>query len=101
MITDCFGVRQWDFSDTETVFVQGVFALLKVLIPIAISVYTWKVSQTGRAHHRTSLLGLEKREGLDESEIVRRGDGVSVPGTHDHLHNSRVTGGGGNVNRSG
>ena len=59
MITDCFGVRQWDLSDAETIFVQGVFALLKILIPVAIWVYTWKVCRTERAHLRTSMLGLE------------------------------------------
>ena len=60
MITDCFGVRQWDLSGTETLFVQGVFALVKLLVPVALSVHTWKVHQSGRAHHRRSLLGLEK-----------------------------------------
>jgi len=62
MITDCFGAgqaRQWDISGTETLFVQGVFALVKMLIPVAISVYTWKVCRTERAHLRTSMLGLE------------------------------------------
>ena len=60
MITDCFGFGQWDISDTETIFVRGVFALLHLLIPVAISVFTWKVSETDRAHHRRSLLGLEE-----------------------------------------
>ncbi len=60
MITDCFGARQWDLADTETIFVQGVFALLKILILVATWVYTWKVCQTDPAHHRTSLLGLEE-----------------------------------------
>jgi hypothetical protein len=63
MITDCFGAKQWDLSDTETIFVQGVFALVKILILVAISVYTWKVCQTDRAHHRTSMLGLEEAQG--------------------------------------
>lgn len=60
MITDCTGMRQWDLSDTETIFVQGVFALLKFLIAVAICVYIWRVSQTERAHQRTSVLGLEE-----------------------------------------
>lgn len=60
MITDCFGARQWDLAGAETLFVQGVFALLKILIPVAISVYTWKVWRTERAHHRTTVLGLEE-----------------------------------------
>jgi len=59
MITDCGGFRQWDLSDTEAIFVQGVFALVKILIPIAISVYTWKVCQRGRTHQRNTILGLE------------------------------------------
>ena len=61
MITeDCFGSGQWDLSGTEELFVQGVFLLVKILIPIAISVYTWKVCQTDRDHRRTSLLGLDE-----------------------------------------
>jgi len=61
MITDCFGIQQWDLSDTETIFVQGVFALFKILIPVAIWVYTWTVCRTERAHLRTSMLGLEEK----------------------------------------
>jgi len=61
MITDCFGIQQWDLSDTETIFVQGVFALFKILIPVAIWVYTWTVCRTERAHRRTSMLGLEEK----------------------------------------
>lgn len=68
MITDCFGARQWDLSDAEMIFVQGVFALLKILIPVALSVYTWKVRQTDRAHHRTSLLGLEETTSQQEQD---------------------------------
>jgi hypothetical protein len=60
MIAECTGLQQWDISDTETIFVLGVFALLKILIPIAIFVYTWKVCRTERAHHRASLLGLKE-----------------------------------------
>jgi hypothetical protein len=66
MITDCFGARQWDLSDTEAIFTQGVFVLVKILIPVAIWVYTWKVCRSDRAHHRTSLLGLEETQGLTE-----------------------------------
>jgi len=61
MITEgCFGSSQWDLSGTEEFFVQGVFLLMKILIPIAICVYTWKVCKTDRDHHRTSLLGLDE-----------------------------------------
>ena len=60
MITECGGMSYWDLSETETVFVRNVLVLLKILIPIAISVYTWKVRQTDPAHHRTSALGLEE-----------------------------------------
>ena len=65
MITDCFGAQQWDLSYTETIFVQGVFLLVKILIPIAICVYTRNVCRTDQAHYRTSVLGLE--ETRDES----------------------------------
>ena len=67
MITDCFGARQWDLALTEAIFVQGVFALVKILIPVAISVYTLKVCQTGRAHQRTSLLGLKETTSHQET----------------------------------
>lgn len=59
MISDCVGGRRLDLSNTEMIFVQGVFALLKMLLAVAIWVYTWKVCQTDRDHQRTSVLGLE------------------------------------------
>ena len=72
MITDCLGFRQWDMSGTETLFVQGVYLLTKtILIPVAIFVFTLKVSQTGRAHERTSLLRLDetsRQKNLNEHE---------------------------------
>jgi hypothetical protein len=67
MITDCFGVQRWDLSDTETIFVQGVFALLKVLIPVALSALTWSVCRTEPDHQRTSVLGLEETASRQES----------------------------------
>ena len=71
MISDCFGTQQWDLSDTETIFVKGVFALLKILIPIAIWVYTWKVCQSGRAHQRATILGLENTSQPEESDVLK------------------------------
>jgi len=59
MITDCVGAQQWDLSNTETIFVHGVFALLKILTPVVIAVYTWKVCHPDRDHQRDSQLGLE------------------------------------------
>jgi hypothetical protein len=66
MITDCFGAQQWDLAGTEAIFVQGVSALVKILIPVAIWVYTWKVCQPERAHQRTSMLGLEQTTSQQE-----------------------------------
>ena len=60
MVADCTG--QWSLDDAEVIFVLGVSLLLKALIPVAIFVYTWKVRQTDRAHHRTSMLGLEETQ---------------------------------------
>jgi hypothetical protein len=60
MISECVGARQWDLSGTEELFVQGVVLLVKILIPMAISVYTWKVCQTDRDHRRTTVLGLDE-----------------------------------------
>jgi len=60
MVTNCFG-SPLDFSDDiEAFFVQGVFALVKVLIPVAISVYGLKISEAERPHQRRSVLGLEE-----------------------------------------
>jgi hypothetical protein len=72
MISDCAGLRQWDLSDTEAIFVQGVFALLKILIPVAIWVYTWKVCRPERAHPRTSMLGLEETTAQREQDAQKR-----------------------------
>lgn len=72
MITDCFGAQQADLSDTETIFVHGVFALLKILIPVAIWVYTWKVCRTERAHARTSMLGLDETTSQREQDAQKR-----------------------------
>ena len=62
MITDCFGAQQLDLSDTEAIFVQGVFVLVRILIPVAICVYTWNVCRRDRAHDRTSILKLEETQ---------------------------------------
>lgn len=72
MISECVGFRQWDLSDTEAIFVQGVFALLKILIAVAICVYTWKVCRTERAHPRTSMLGLEETTSQQEQDAPKR-----------------------------
>ena len=72
MITECAGnPRLFDLSGTETLFVQGVVALTKtILIPVAISVFTWKISQTGGPHARTSLLGLSETLSNSERRLV-------------------------------
>ena len=62
MISDCVGAQQLDLSDTEAIFVQGVFVLVKILIPVAICVYTWNVCRRDRAHDRPSLLKLEETQ---------------------------------------
>jgi hypothetical protein len=71
MITDCAGTHQWDLSDTERIFVLGLFALLKILIPIALSVYTWKICRTESAHERTTTLGLENFHD-SETRVIER-----------------------------
>jgi len=69
MIAD---LSAWDISDTETIFVQGVFALVKILIPVAIWVYTWKVCRTEQAHARTSMLGLKETTSQREQDTPKR-----------------------------
>jgi len=61
MITDCFGAQQWDLSETETIFVQGVIVLVQILIPVAVSVYTWKVCRTEPPQERPNMLGLQQK----------------------------------------
>lgn len=68
MITDCFGTRQWDLSNTESLFVHGVFVLVKMLIPVAMAVHTWKLCRTERSHRRASVLGLEEMVSQHEHE---------------------------------
>lgn len=63
MISDYVGAQQWDLSGTETIFVQGVFALLKLLIPVALWVCSRNVRRTERDHQRPSMLGLEDGSG--------------------------------------
>src|ERR1044071_803015 len=94
MITDCFHNQQWDLSDTETIFVQGVFALLKILIPVVIWVYTWKVCRIDRGHHRASLLGLDAKGKCLVSSIAsrtRRVRGTSRSNAALHLSRLRVS----------
>jgi hypothetical protein len=70
MITDCFGAQQWDLSDTETIFVQGVIVLVQILIPVAVSVYTWKVCRTEAPHERPNMLGLQQKEVRDVNRFL-------------------------------
>ena len=63
MITDCGGGQQWDLADTETIFVQHLLELLKILIAVAVWVYTWKALQPERSHLRSTMLGLENSSG--------------------------------------
>ena len=60
MITDCFGAQAWDLSDTEAIFLQGTFSLLKVMIPAAIWLFTWRLCKTEREENErgVSILGL-------------------------------------------
>lgn len=62
MITDCFvgPAAVWDISETEPVFVENVFALLKLHVPVAMSVFMWEIRKPGRPHHRPSMLLLEE-----------------------------------------
>ena len=68
MITDCFGARAWDFSDTEAVFLQRTFALLRIVIPAAIWLLTWKMCHTEQVHQPTSVLGLAEPSSLSSHE---------------------------------
>jgi hypothetical protein len=43
MVTDCFGPGFWDVTDAETVFVQGMVSVLKVVVPAAIALVLWRM----------------------------------------------------------
>jgi uncharacterized protein with PQ loop repeat len=62
MVTDCSGTRDWDFSDTEAVFLHGSLSLLKVIIPLAIALLLWRIYITNKdvAHQRISILRLNE-----------------------------------------
>jgi hypothetical protein len=60
MVTDCGGLGFWDMSDAETVFLNGAFSLMRIIIPAAICLLIWRIRVTNRTQSVTSL-------GLDES----------------------------------
>ena len=85
MITEhCFGAPQWDLSDTEAIFVQNVLVLLKLLIPVAISVYTWKVCRTERDHQRPSMLGLDTMNGKEKGTKILANKGTRKINYRNH-----------------
>jgi hypothetical protein len=61
MITDCFGAQQWDFSDTETIFVQRVFVLLKSVALIEAIIGPVCSDWTRRKSKLSRLLNLVRR----------------------------------------
>src|SRR4051794_25345235 len=60
MVTDCMGIRRWDFSDSEEVFLQGSLSLLKVILPLAICFLLRRVYVMNKAieHRGLSILAL-------------------------------------------
>jgi hypothetical protein len=61
MITDCLGLRFWDMSDVEPVFLENTALVLKVAIPAAFCLAQWKLAAAKRRlNQRTpSILGLD------------------------------------------
>src|ERR1044072_7270338 len=62
MVTDCFGARAWDFSDTEAVFLQGSLSLLEIMIPLAICLLLWRMYVTNKDAARQSISILRLNE---------------------------------------
>ncbi len=62
MVTDCFGARAWDFSDTEAVFLQGSLSLLKIIVPCAICLALWRLHAASKdgSRRNASILGLNE-----------------------------------------
>jgi|SRR5215467_13540732 len=55
MVTDCLGLRAWDMSDAEAVFVGGVEALAWIIIPAAICLAIWRIALTNRRRQVLTL----------------------------------------------
>ena len=54
MQTDCFGTRVFDLSNTEAIFLQGGYTLLKLMIPGAICLLLWMLRASNhRITHQT------------------------------------------------
>ena len=63
MVTDCGGMRAWDMSDAEAVFLQGSLSLLMVIIPLALVLLIWKLyfSNKRSGHQNASVLNLSEK----------------------------------------
>lgn len=73
MITNCGGDPFWNFSDTDAVFLQDAFSLLKIIIPAAIWLFTWRVCVTEKSYHRGNIqvLGLDETCPSNASDQIR------------------------------
>jgi hypothetical protein len=60
MVTHCFGNGFFEFEDTEALFLQITFLLLKIVIPGAICLIAWRMLITDRAKPRRTVLGLDE-----------------------------------------
>jgi hypothetical protein len=71
MISDCVGGQAFDFSDAETVFLQGAVSFLEIVIPCAICLLIWKMLISNKSDPRKRFLTL----GLDSAP-------TDTPGTN-------------------
>jgi hypothetical protein len=66
MVTVC-GTGQWDFNNSEEVFLQGGLALLEVILPLAICFLLWRhyVMYKAGEHRSLSILALSDDSSTD------------------------------------
>jgi hypothetical protein len=58
MVTECFGYRVWDMTDSGTVFLATAFDISKLLVPAALCLLLWRATITNKSAP-VMLLGLE------------------------------------------
>lgn len=71
MITDCFGAQAGNFLDAEPVFIQTTFSSLKIIIPAAIWLVTWRMCHPTQTTKSSSVLGLDETSSLSTQQPSR------------------------------
>ena len=59
MVTECFGIRIWDMTDSGVVFVATMYDMMRVVLPSALCLFVWRVFVTNKTQP-VMFLGLEQ-----------------------------------------